>query len=107
MDGKLCITVKIYWNGTSKNVIGKKVKELRIGQGLTQKQLAQRLQLQGYEFTDLTILRIENGIRFVPDYEVCALARVLGVTCCELLRQPCRDAREQPCAAVHAKKRER
>ena len=29
-----------------------------------------KIQLAGYEFSDLTILRIEQGSRFVPDYEV-------------------------------------
>jgi DNA-binding XRE family transcriptional regulator len=31
--------MKIYWNGKSKNIIGGKVKKLRIEQGLTQKGL--------------------------------------------------------------------
>ena len=33
-------------------------------------------QLLGCECSDLTILRIEKGDRFVPDYEVKALAKV-------------------------------
>lgn len=71
--------MKIYWDGKSKNIIGDKVKRMRIEQGLTQKGLAEMLQLEGYEFSDLTILRIENGTRFVPDYEVKALAHVFHV----------------------------
>lgn len=47
---------------------------------MTQKALAEQPQLAGYEFSDLTILRIENGTRFVPDYELKALAQVLRVT---------------------------
>lgn len=50
--------MKIYWNGQSKNIIGTKIKELRRKKGLTQKALAEQLQLQGYEFSDLTVLRI-------------------------------------------------
>lgn len=72
--------MKIYWDGKAKNIIGSKVKKLRTGQGLTQKELAEKLQLEGYEFSDLTILRIENATRFVPDYEVKALSRVLCVS---------------------------
>lgn len=72
--------MKIYWSGESKNLIGVKVRALRTERGLTQKALAERLQLEGFEFTDLTILRIENGSRFVPDYEVKALAKILGVS---------------------------
>ena len=51
--------MKIYWNGQSKNIIGTRVKELRKAQGISQKTLATRLQTEGFEFTDLTILRIE------------------------------------------------
>ena len=77
--------MKIYWHGDSKNIIGEKVRALRIEKKLTQKGLAEQLQLAGYDFTDLTILRIENGTRFVPDYEVKALAMVFGVEYSELL----------------------
>ena len=77
--------MKIYWTGTSKNIIGPRVRLLRQSRGLTQKALAEKLQLEGYDMTDLTVLRIENGTRFVADYEVKALSRVLGVTCGELL----------------------
>ena len=46
---------------------------------MTQRGLAEQLQLMGYDCTDLTILRIENGTRFVPDYEVKALAKIFAV----------------------------
>ena len=72
--------MKIYWSGGKKNVIGEKVRALRKEQGLTQRALAEKLQLDGCDVTDLTILRIESGERFVPDYEVKALARALGVS---------------------------
>lgn len=78
--------MKIYWNGVSKNIIGKKIKALRKSKGLTQKSMAEQLQLLGYEFSDLTILRIEQGTRFVPDYEVVTLADFFNVSLDELLR---------------------
>lgn len=78
--------MKIYWNGNSKNVIGNNLKKLRKNAALTQKGLAEKLQLEGQEFTDLTILRIEQGSRFVPDYEVIALADFFGITTDELLK---------------------
>lgn len=83
--------MKIYWTGESKNIIGPRVRQLRQSQGLTQKNLAEKLQLLGYDLTDLTVLRIENGTRFVADYEVKALAQVLGVSCGELLGETARD----------------
>ena len=72
--------MKIYWSGERKNIIGEKVRLLRKQQGLTQRALAEKLQLAGFDVTDLTILRIESGDRFVPDYEVKALASALGVS---------------------------
>lgn len=77
--------MKIYWDGKSKNIIGTKLKELRKEKQLTQKHLAELLQLKGHEFSDLTILRIEQGSRFVPDYEIVILADFFGVTTDELL----------------------
>ena len=78
--------MKIYWNGTTKNIIGPSVKSLRKRRNLTQKALAVQLQLRGYDFNDLTVLRIEQGTRFVPDYEVLALADFFGVSPDDLLR---------------------
>lgn len=77
--------MRIYWSGESKNIIGERIRSLRLQRGMTQKALAEQLQLAGYEFSDLTILRIENGTRFVPDYELKALAQVLRVTYEDLL----------------------
>lgn len=72
--------MKIYWNGDSKNVIGEKVKALRKQQNISQRMLAARLSLSGIEFTELTILRIEKGTRFVPDYEVNVIADYFKVS---------------------------
>lgn len=77
----------IYWDKetNTKNRIGKRVKELRTERQLSQKALAEQLQLAGYEFNDLTVLRIEQGTRFVPDYEVVAIAEFFNVSCEYLL----------------------
>lgn len=72
--------MKIYWDGESKNVIGAKVLSLRKERGWTQKKLSELLQLEGFEFSELSILRIEKGLRFVPDYEIKALAKVFDVS---------------------------
>ena len=92
--------MKIYWYRNSKNLIGHRLHDLRISQHLTQRQLAARMQLAGMEMNEVTILRIEKGVRFVPDYEVAelakalaeclfdderALAKALGVSCDDLL----------------------
>jgi len=72
--------MKIYWDGQSKNIIGEKVRSFRKDRGWTQKQLSEKLQLEGFEFSELTVLRIEKGLRFVPDYELKALSKALGVS---------------------------
>ena len=77
--------MKIYWNGTSKNIIGSKIRQLRQEKGLSQAALASQLQLLGMECSDLTILRIEQGSRFVPDYEVAILAEYFHISTDELL----------------------
>ena len=84
--------MKIYWDGKSKNVIGHNIKKLRKANHLTQKGLAAKLQLEGHDFSDLTILRIEQGMRFVPDYEVIILADFFDVTTDMLLKGNYMDA---------------
>lgn len=82
--------VKIYWYEGKKNIIGDKIKTLRKEKGLSQKALAEQLQLMGYDFNDfndLTILRIENGDRFVADYELRALAEFFNVSADYLLEK--------------------
>jgi Predicted transcription factor, homolog of eukaryotic MBF1 len=85
--------MKIYWDGNSKNIIGNKIKKLRKENSLTQKELAEKLQLEGHEFSDLTILRIEQGKRFVPDYEVIILADFFGITTDELLKKDYKESK--------------
>ena len=77
--------MKIYWDGKSKNIIGEKIRRLRTEKGWTQARVAELLQLKGYEFSDLTILRIESGKRFVADYELKVLAELFDVSYEELL----------------------
>ena len=72
--------MKIYWHNGSKNVIGDRIKVLRKEKGLSQKALAEQLQLKGFDFNDLTILRIERGERFVADYELGVLADYFNVS---------------------------
>lgn len=79
--------MKIYQYGNSKNIIGKKLKELRIKGKMSQKELATQLQLLGLQWSDLTVLRTEQGIRFVTDYEVSIISDFFRITADELLKQ--------------------
>ena len=53
--------------------------------GLSQEQLAVRLQLDGLGLTQKAISRMETGERVVADYELVHLARALEVGVLELL----------------------
>ena len=72
--------MKIYQYGNSKNIIGKQIKELRIKRKMSQKELATQLQLLGLQWSDLTVLRTEQGTRFVADYEVAVIASYFNVS---------------------------
>jgi transcriptional regulator with XRE-family HTH domain len=64
-----------------RNLIGPQVRALRWKRGLTQEELAARLQVAGATGLDrVKIAKIESQIRSVFDYELLAIAHVLGVS---------------------------
>lgn len=67
------------------NVCGKNVAFLRKNMGLSQRQLADALQLAGLDIDKNQ--RIECGKRFVTDIEIIAIADTLGVSLDALLRR--------------------
>jgi len=71
------------------NISGKRIMELRVALPgrVSQRKLADRLQLMGLDLGKNAIQQIESGQRFVTDIELKALAQVLGVTADELLRE--------------------
>ena len=52
---------------------------------LSQRKLAQRLQVMGYDVDHYMIRRVETGERYVTDIEIKALAEALGVTYQDLI----------------------
>lgn len=80
--------MKAFWyNENRKNVSGIRIRELRKQQHMTQKQLAIKAQLAGYDFiTETAIIKLESGTRFIPDYEVSIFAQLLGTTTDDLLQ---------------------
>ena len=72
--------MKIYDYNGKKNICGERIKEARRRLGLSQENVAARLQLEGVIIERDSVSRIEIGTRFVADYEILALCRVLGVT---------------------------
>jgi len=63
-----------------KNLIGNRLMQLRTERNLSQRTLAYRLQLAGYDMDKNVITRIETGKRYVTDIELKALCEVLEVT---------------------------
>ena len=72
--------MKIYDYNGKKNVCGDRVHEARCKMRLTQSDLAARLQLSGIIMERDSVSRIEIGTRFVADYELRELSKILGVS---------------------------
>lgn len=70
------------------NICGKQVAKLRKAMKpcVSQRALADMLQLAGLDVDKNAVQRMESGQRFVTDIELKALAQVLGVTTEELLK---------------------
>ncbi len=62
------------------NICGRKIARLRGSMGISQRELAGRLQLAGINLDKNAVQRIECGKRFVTDIEIVAFAKVLHVT---------------------------
>lgn len=74
------VIVKIYDYNGRKNICGERLHEARCKMRLTQNDLAAKLQVAGIIIERDSISRIEIGTRFVSDYELRELARILNVS---------------------------
>ena len=66
------------------NVVGKYIKKIREEQGLTQEQLAIRIELVGWKIDRFVVSKIERGDRQVSDIEAQLFAKVLKVSIASL-----------------------
>lgn len=71
--------MKIYDYHGRKNLCGDRIREARQKQRLSQTDLCQKLQLEGVMLERDTISRMENGDRFVADFEAVTIAQALSV----------------------------
>ncbi|MCI8868182.1 MAG: helix-turn-helix transcriptional regulator [Anaerotignum sp.] len=69
--------MKIYEYNGKKNISGKNLKKIRRQKNMSQETLSHLLQLEGVVIDRFSISRIEAGTRFVADYELYMLAKVL------------------------------
>ncbi len=67
------------------NVCGKNIAKLRTDLKISQRELADRMQLVGIDLDKNAIQRIECGKRFVTDIEIIAFTKIFNVTFEELL----------------------
>ena len=67
------------------NVCGKNIAFFRTELKISQRELADRMQLVGIDLDKNAIQRIECGKRFVTDIEIIAFAKIFNVTFEELL----------------------
>lgn len=78
--------MKISYNSQpKKNLIGEHIFRLRKSKKLSQTEMAAQLQVLGYSFSALTILRIEKGTRMVTDIELKILCDFFHITPNKLL----------------------
>ena len=61
------------------------MREARLRAGLSQEQLAYKIQIAGLDITQKAISRIETGDRIVADYALQYLADALGTPILQLL----------------------
>jgi transcriptional regulator with XRE-family HTH domain len=69
-----------------RNIIGKRIKIIRLSKEITQKQLAARLNIYDIEIDQTMISKIEEQVRGIQDYEIKIFALVLDVTIEDLFK---------------------
>lgn len=72
--------MKIYDYQGKKNISGERIHEARLKRRLTQADFAAQLQVAGITIERDSISRIETSTRFVADFELMVIAKVLNVS---------------------------
>ena len=67
-------------DANGKNIIGLRLKLLRENAKLSQRGLAEKLQLAGIDMDKNVITRIETNKRYVTDFEIQALKEIFNVS---------------------------
>ena len=71
-------------DGTN-NLCGQRIAQLRKERKLSQRKLAVKMQLLGYDVDNFFIRRVENGERFVTDIDLKIFCQALEVSSYEIL----------------------
>ena len=75
---------KINYYG-NKNIISEKLKEVRLAKGMSQSDLAARLQTMNVNIDQQMISKIEKNTRQVTDYELACICKCLSILPSDLL----------------------
>ena len=70
-------------DGTN-NLTGKKIAEIRKSKNISQRKLAAKMQLLGFDVDHYFIRRVENGERYVTDIDLVIFSRALEVPLIDL-----------------------
>jgi len=68
-----------------KNLVADNFKRLRKLYGMSQRDVAERLQLIGLDMDKNAVTRIENNLRYVTDIELCAFSKLFNIPLEELI----------------------
>ena len=63
-----------------RNIVGMRVEQARKAQNMKQRELLTKLQMKGIELNASGLSKLEGQLRCVNDYELVALAEILGVS---------------------------
>jgi hypothetical protein len=63
-----------------RNLVGPRIRELRVKMAITQPMLVAKCQLVGWDISRETIAKIESQIRWVSDFELLGFAKAFNVS---------------------------
>jgi len=71
------------------NIIGSQIKTIRKSEKITQEDLCARMQVLGYQISRSDISKIENGNKFIADFEVLGFSKALNKSILDLYDLSC------------------
>jgi hypothetical protein len=77
--------VKHHTSGKHRNVVGPQVRQFREYRGWTQTTLAAKCQAHGWNVTRDVIATIESRVRWIGDFELVLLSKILAIPVTDLL----------------------
>lgn len=79
-------------DGTQKNMVGNKIRALRVARGWSQKELSAKLETMAVYVCRGSVSRVEDGSRTVTDIELYGFAKAFGVSVSDLYEVSEEDA---------------